>query len=46
MRDPHHALGNGRGGVRTSDLSRVKSDKEVDKPQETPGKKQDPGDAD
>jgi hypothetical protein len=33
----------GRGWVRTSDLSRVKGDKEADKSQETPGKKEDPG---
>jgi len=34
----------GRGWVRTSDLSRVKGDEGPDKSQETPGKRQDPGD--
>jgi hypothetical protein len=33
----------GRGWVRTSDLSRVKSDKKVDNSQEMPGKPEDPG---
>ena len=49
----HHAgpasagpVSHGRGGVRTCDLSRVKSDKKVDKKQETPGGEQNPGDVD
>jgi hypothetical protein len=39
-RAPRH----GRGWVRTSDLSRVKGDEEVDNLPQKPRKKQDPGD--